>query len=536
MPLDSTRPTHGASENIPGHRLKDSPDRRERQRMKTTQRNAARTTSPAVAASIGLLALAALTQTGCGVDSYLDPSVTGRWERTPVEVPILRRIAAIEPGDDASIEFSEPQPEDLRPEITEYRASPGDVLVIIIFDYPASGAQTPFEARVEDNGTIELAGIGKFFILGLTSDQVRNTVAEGLEAQDLIRNATVSTSFVQRRQNLFNIIGAVRAPGPYFIPEPGYRLLDALSAAGGLADESTAELFVIRQIALDGEFGDPGRPGSSGPANAAGVPEDINDRPGRLLDLIEEMNQDEGEPSLMASDQLRLAAQPEDDQPATEGRAPAVDLVQPQNAFDTNPSQWIYLDGKWVQIRDGGVGVPGGLPELANAAADAEQLVTQRIISIPAQDLLQGSASVNIVIRPGDVVRVPAPGAGTVYVGGQIGRPGAYAFDPQLTLSRLITSAGGLGALAIPERVDLTRMVGTDRQATVMFDLRKIAEGTHPDIFLKPNDHINIGTNFWAYPLAVFRGGLRMTYGFGLLVDRNFGNDVFGAPPTNFNN
>jgi len=25
-----------------------------------------------------------------------------------------------------------------------------------------------------------------------------------------------------------------------------------------------------------------------------------------------------------------------------------------------------------------------------------------------------------------------------------------------------------------------------------------------------------------------------MTYGFGFLLDRNFGNDVFGPPPENF--
>jgi len=31
----------------------------------------------------------------------------------------------------------------------------------------------------------------------------------------------------------------------------------------------------------------------------------------------------------------------------------------------------------------------------------------------------------------------------------------------------------------------------------------------------------------------VIRGGLRASYGFGFLLDRNFGNDVFGAPPTN---
>jgi hypothetical protein len=53
---------------------------------------------------------------------------------------------------------------------------------------------------------------------------------------------------------------------------------------------------------------------------------------------------------------------------------------------------------------------------------------------------------------------------------------------------------------------------------------------------MKPNDHVLVGTNWFAYPLAIFRNGLRMNYGFGFLLDRNFGNDVFGAPPSNIGN
>ena len=48
---------------------------------------------------------------------------------------------------------------------------------------------------------------------------------------------------------------------------------------------------------------------------------------------------------------------------------------------------------------------------------------------------------------------------------------------------------------------------------------------------MQPNDHVIIGTNLIATPLAVIRNGFRMTYGFGFLLDRNFGNDVFGPPP-----
>src|SRR5690606_23077869 len=96
-----------------------------------------------------------------------------------------------------------------------------------------------------------------------------------------------------------------------------------------------------------------------------------------------------------------------------------------------------------------------------------------------------------------------------------------------------IDSAGGLNGLAIPERTEIWRLLPGDRQAVIRINLRAIAEGTQPDLYLKAGDRINIGTNFWAYPLAVIRNGFRASYGFGFLLDRNFGNDVFGPPPTN---
>jgi polysaccharide export outer membrane protein len=159
--------------------------------------------------------------------------------------------------------------------------------------------------------------------------------------------------------------------------------------------------------------------------------------------------------------------------------------------------------------------------------------MTQRVIEIPIKPLLAGQSDVNIVVRPGDVVRVPAASTGVVYVGGQVARPGTFSLPPsgKLTLLRVITAAGGMGQLGIPERVDLTRMVGTDREATIRLNMRAIAEKTQPDVILKADDHINVGTNFWAFPIAIIRNGFRMSYGFGFLIDRNFGNDIFGAPP-----
>ncbi len=77
------------------------------------------------------------------------------------------------------------------------------------------------------------------------------------------------------------------------------------------------------------------------------------------------------------------------------------------------------------------------------------------------------------------------------------------------------------------------RVIGPAKQAIVRLDLAAMYEGTQPDVYIKPDDQINVGSSFWAVPIAVIRNGFRMTYGFGFLLDRNFGNDVFGPPPVN---
>ncbi len=218
---------------------------------------------------------------------------------------------------------------------------------------------------------------------------------------------------------------------------------------------------------------------------------------------------------------------------ATRGEDPPVDLPDSKPAATTPSGQaaggnnWVFLDGKWVQIA-----------RPANPAAGAtqpEQLMTQRVIRISMKQLVSGDARSNIIIRAGDVLRVPPILEGVVYIDGEVQRPGVYNLPStgKLTLSQVVTAAGGFSEQAIPERTDLIRRLSDNRQAIVRVDLRAIREGTQPDIFLKPDDHVNVGTNFWAYPLAVIRNGFRASYGFGFLIDRNFGNDIFGAPPTN---
>jgi hypothetical protein len=188
-------------------------------------------------------------------------------------------------------------------------------------------------------------------------------------------------------------------------------------------------------------------------------------------------------------------------------------------------SDFMFENGKWVRR------------SRSRAQSATEPVMTQRVIEVPVDKLLAGVAEVNIVLRPGDVVRVPGNRSGLVYVTGNVSRPGPYNLPTdgsKLTLQRAIDSAGGYSQIAIPERIDLTRMIGKDRQATIMINGRAIAEQTQPDIFLKADDRINVGTNFWALPLAVIRNGFRASYGYGFILDRNFGTDVFGPEQRQF--
>ena len=488
-------------------------------------------------ATLGAVLLVGLT--GCNNwDSFANPSVVGRWERTPTRVPILTHLAAIEDPQEQWVERSEITPEDLIPQADPYRVGPGDIMSLTIWDLVQRGGVETIVRQVDQNGYIEVPQLGRIFVNGLTEPEVSEAI--GQRMQDIVADPLVSVTVEQRRQQLFYLWGAVAAPGPYAVPSADYRLLEAMSAAGGFP-EYIDEILVIRQISLSDESGgiSPQRPEDR--FRGTEEPRSPDEDRESILEVIEELSA----PGALGGPMGGVV--PAMVQPAGE---PPIDLIddEPARTREGEPEaanesidrmmtpRWRYRDGRWTRE---------AIPAATRRPIEREgtlmardtrgDLITQRVIRVPVRPLVAGDARYNIIVRPGDVIRVPPNEAGNYYIDGQINRPGVFNLPPigKLTLTRAITAAGGLGALAIPERVDLTRIVGPDEQATIMLDYRAIVEGTQPDVYIRRDDRINIGTNFWATPLAVIRGGFRTSYGFGFLLDRNFGNDVFGAPPTN---
>lgn len=486
---------------------------------------------------------------GCTeTDSFLfDPSVLGRWEKTPTKVPILSRLNSIEGAEKELLETTEPTPADLVPEVIEHRIGPGDGLLVNVFDLPDEGRTVEYQREVDPRGMIELPQLGQIYINGMTSAGAENAIKEAMKT--FIARPNASVLVAARRSERYSIQGGVQTPGNFRIPTSNFRLLEALSSAGTFS-ESPEFIFVIRQVTLSDEAS--GRPGPAQTAptgNPATAPSGAD-----LINAINELSapkpdpnkpaeppkpgspgmfQPSGQPATQPSAQP--SGQPAARQPELielpPGPSERAKPVQPEVApSDEGEMAWVNIDGKWVKVkRPKATEVPSPIGRAEAGAA----LVAQRIIRVPLQRLVNGDASVNVIIRPGDVIRVPPSPPGTLYVAGLVGRPGAYGVAEGITLLRIIPSAGGLTSLASQTRVDIVRQLDKDHQAMIRVNLAAISEGTHPDIYLKGNDIINVGSNFWAYPAAVTRNGYRMTYGFGFLADRNFGNDIFGAPPTN---
>jgi len=474
---------------------------------------------------IALLGLASLAG-GCDVgDSFLDPSVTGRWEHTPVTLPILDRLDVIEEPEESIPGLSQPSREDLVPEITEYEMGPGDLITVTIFELITPNVESVQTRRIDELGFIRLPVVGQVKAAGVSTKQLEQRIINILHP-NILRNPTVTVIVQEGRQKTFSVIGAVGAVGTYTLLKSDFRLLDAIALARGFPAD-LEKFYVIRQVPLVdavegrrfGQEDDDYRPPLA-PEDAAGRADDAGDA-GQI------------DTGALLEDLSRGIDPEETDEPAEPTGAVPDDLgsVLDDEAGVDGQGRWVNVNGEWKKIQNAPpVDAPGAAGLDDADLPPMEQMITQRVIEIDAKELMKGVAYHNIVVRPGDIIRVPAPQTGNIYMGGEIARPGTYALpgERELTLKQAVISAGGLSPLAIPERVDLTRRIDRNTEATVRLNLRAIFEGVQPDIYLKPNDTVNIGTNIWAAPLAVIRNGFRFSYGMGFLLDRNFGTDVFG--------
>jgi polysaccharide export outer membrane protein len=111
------------------------------------------------------------------------------------------------------------------------------------------------------------------------------------------------------------------------------------------------------------------------------------------------------------------------------------------------------------------------------------------ILEIPIKDLVQtGDPKWNVPIFPGDVVKVVP--AGTVYVAGNVTRPGGFPlteFD-NITAIQALAMAGGTVKAASKKNAMIIRRDAAGKRVEQRVDLGRIQNGKDPDPELGPND------------------------------------------------
>jgi polysaccharide export outer membrane protein len=510
-------------------------------------------------------------------------------------VRILDKIdPAVEEPDQVFTAAAAPRPEDLRAPMGDYTVSRNDTLTISISDLQGPGIETVKQTRVSESGNISLPYIGQLRAEGLTEIELEQAIVRAYREKNLIEQATVSVVVFEARGRAFSITGAVQRPNVYAIVEADYRVLDALTAAGDTSSVYNNVLYIIRRLderprpatapgADQGQMTDPGtgptgddlaprprtdaRPGQQ-PGGQPGIRQDAapagyrTNPPARrekVLNLVQDLapTGKAPQPGAGAGDDDRIINLDGQDVPARTG-APATrrsTAGQPGAAGTTTTQPG--TTARPPAGRATAVPAPGGARTAAPAPGGARSGAAAggagaaaggsrgnfefndlapppdvRVIRIPLDQLRKGDLRYNVIVRPRDTLYVPPAEFGTYYMGGHVQRPGAYSLSGQrVSLKQAIIAASMLDPLAIPQRTDVIRRLGPDREVWVRVDLAKLFAGRQPDMYLRADDQVLVGTNMIAPYLAAVRNAFRFTYGMGFIYDRNFAYDknVFGG-------
>ena len=122
-----------------------------------------------------------------------------------------------------------------------YRIGPRDLVEIRVFEMPELNTQL----RVSEDGTINLQPIGELAVAGKTEAEMALNLKSLLELK-YANHATVDVKVQEFRSRPISVIGAVKTPGNLAF-SGRWTLLEALTAAGGVAENHGKVLYVLRR-------------------------------------------------------------------------------------------------------------------------------------------------------------------------------------------------------------------------------------------------------------------------------------------------
>jgi len=295
-----------------------------------------------------------------------------------------------------------------------------DLLQIKVWDQLEDKADMDREMPVRLDGKISFPLVGEVQAAGLTASQLTDLLVKELGKS--VKNPNVSVVVKEIRSFRVFLTGRVFKPGAYSI-KPGTPVLQALTLAGGLAEGADQPAaYVVR--------------------GGRRIPVDLH----RLIqgaDLSQNL-------PLQTDDTLVVP-----EILAGANRIYILGRVQKPG---------VYMTRQEIPILHA-IFLAGGLVEPAADLASAFVIRGKERIPVDLRRLIQnGDLSQNLMIRNEDTIVVPEGGdvQNSVFIMGEVAKPGAYARAEALTVMKLVSIAGGFTKFAAPSRITLIRENSVD--------------------------------------------------------------------------
>ena len=142
------------------------------------------------------------------------------------------------------------------PETYDYEVGVGDVLQITVWDHPeltipAGSMRSAQESGnlVHSDGSIFYPYVGKLHVEGMKVTDIREMITDRLD--EYIEAPQVDVAVAGFRSKRIYVTGAVNQPGTYPITNVPMRLVDAVSAAGGIGENANWSQVILSRDGKD---------------------------------------------------------------------------------------------------------------------------------------------------------------------------------------------------------------------------------------------------------------------------------------------
>ncbi|GAB4347671.1 MAG: hypothetical protein Kow0099_29810 [Candidatus Abyssubacteria bacterium] len=155
---------------------------------------------------------------------------------------------------------------------------------------------------------------------------------------------------------------------------------------------------------------------------------------------------------------------------------------------------------------------PGNPSSTANGITDNS--ANGQVITVDLYELMEmGNLSLNVVLQAGDIVNVPE--AKRFAVIGYVEEPGSFPLKKPTTVLEGIAMARGLKLPDASPRDCTLRRVTAEGEKIFHLDLQAISEGKKPNLYLQPDDVIEVGQTPGRKAVLGVLDGLRYIFKIG---------------------